>query len=206
MRPPLLVRIRWWFEDLLEASPLSRVLERVEEVRAAPVDGRVVLGSLLVVVLLVGGGFAAARAVAGGSGGEAKSSAIRVVTTRQLVRVKVHGHVVTQWRTRRLYAKARTVMQTATIHTPYGIKVVRRPVTRYQVVYRKRRTTTLSQPVTDVRTLTNTSTRTQLVTATDHVTDTQTITQPVTVAVTTTVVSTETDTLPVTVTITVPAG
>lgn len=206
MRPPLLVRIRWWFGDLLEVSPLSRVLDRVEEVRAAPADRRVVLGSLLVVMLLAGGGFAAARAVAGGSGGESQSSVIHVVTTRQLVRVKVHGHVVTRWRTRRLYAKARTVMQTATIHTPSGIKVVRRPVTRYQVVYRKRGTTTLSQPVTDVRTLTNTSTRTQLVTATDQVTDTQTITQPVTVAVTTTVVSTETDTLPVTVTITVPGG
>ena len=116
----------------------------------------------------------------------------------------MYGRVVTRWRTRRLYAEAKIVMQTQTIHTPNGIRVLKRPVTRYQVAYRKGATRTLAQPVTDVRTLTNTSIRTQLVTVTDHVTDMKTITQPVTIAVTTTVVSTETDTLPVTVRVTLP--
>src|SRR5436309_3685858 len=142
---PLLIRIRWWLEDLRGLSPLSRLRERVDEVRGAPTDGRVVLGSLLALVLLVGGGFAAARALAGASGGESKSSAVRVITTRQRVRVKVDGRLVTQWRTRRLYAEAKTVMQTQTIHTSNGIKVLKRPVTRYQVVYRKG--ATLTQPV-----------------------------------------------------------
>jgi hypothetical protein len=70
------------------------------------------------------------------------------------VRVKVHGHVLTRWRTRKLYAEAKNVMRTQTIQTPHGITVLKRRVTRYQVVYRKGA----------VRTLTNTSTRTQLVT------------------------------------------
>ncbi len=95
-------------------------------------------------------------------------------------------------------------MQKQTINTPNGIKVLKCPVTRYQIVFRKGATQTLAQPVTDVRTLTNTSTRTQLVTVTDQVTDTKTITQPVTIAVTSAIVSTETNTLPVTVTITLP--
>ncbi len=85
--------VRWWLEDVRGLSPLSRLRERVDEVRGAPTDGRVVLGSLFVLVLLVGGGFAAARALAGASGDESKSSAVRVITTRQKVRVKVHGRV-----------------------------------------------------------------------------------------------------------------
>lgn len=162
-----------------------------------------VLGGLIVLVLLAGGGLAAARAVAGASSTDS-TPAIRVVTTRQRVRVKVHGHLVTRWRTRKLYAEAKTVMQTQTIHTRHGIEVVKRPVTRYRVVYHKGGTRTLSKPVTDVRTLTNTST--QLVTVTDHVTVCVSVSQPVTVVDTTTVVSTETDTLPITVTVTLPVG
>jgi hypothetical protein len=120
----------------------------------APTDGRVVLANLLAIALLVAGGFATARALAGAAGGQSKSSAVRVITTRQKVRVKVHGHVLTRWRTRKLYAEAKNVMRTQTIQTPHGITVLKRRVTRYQVVYRKGA----------VRTLTNTSTRTQLVT------------------------------------------
>ena len=185
-------------------SPLTRLRWRVEELRRGPTDGKVVVGSLLALALLVGGGFAAARAVAGASSAQSKRTAVRIITTRQKVRVRVHGRLVTRWRTRKLYAEARTVMQTQTIHTAHGIRVVRRPVTRYQVVYRKGKTSTVSHPVTDVQTLTNTNT--QLVTVTNHVTDTQTVTQPITVVETTTVVSTETQTvtLPITVTVTVP--
>jgi hypothetical protein len=208
MRPPLLIRIRWWLSDVFDASWLSGLRWKLHEFRTAPRGGRIVLGSLLLLVLLVGGGFATARAVAGSSSSESKGPAVRIITTRQKVRVKVNGHVVTRWRTRRLYAEAKTVMQTQTIHTANGIRIIKRPVTRYHVVYRKGGTKTLARPVTDVRTLTNTSTSTstRLVTVTNRVTDTQTITQPVTVVDTTTVVSTETDTLPVTVTVTLPGG
>jgi hypothetical protein len=160
--------------------------------------------------LLVLGGFLAARAVAGGSSGATTQGSVRVVTMRQKVRVRVHGRLVTRWRVRKVYEKAKTVLETQTIHTKNGIRVVTHPVTRYQVVYRKRvirehgKTRTVLQPLTTTQT--HTSTNTQLVTVTRQVTQTQvrTVTQPVTNVVTTTVVSTQTETVPVTVTITVP--
>jgi hypothetical protein len=124
--------------------------------------------------------------------------------------VREHGRLVTRWRLRHVYARAETVMQTRTVQTPTGIRLVRRPVTRYQVVYRKHvttvhgRTRTVLQPVTNTKTLTSAST--QRVIVTRQVTNTQviTVTQPMTVVATTTVVSTETDTLPITITVTVP--
>ena len=50
-----------------------------------------------------------------------------------------NGHVVTRVRVRRrvVYARAQTVLQTETIKTPTGTRVVTRPVTRYHVIYRK---------------------------------------------------------------------
>jgi hypothetical protein len=105
---------------------------------------------------------------------------------------------VTRWRVRRVIAKAQTVLETETLRTPNGIRVVTHPVTRYRVVYRKHfvkvrgKTRTVLQPLTTTQTLTKTST--ELVTVTHQVTQ----------AVTTTVVTTETDTLPLTVTLPVP--
>jgi len=83
------------------------------------------------------GGFLAARTVAHASADTATRSKLHVLTLRQRVRTRVHGHVVTRWRLRKVYAKAQTVMQTQTIHTPHGIRVVTHPVTREHVVYRK---------------------------------------------------------------------
>jgi hypothetical protein len=172
-------------------------------------DARVIVG-LLLLLALAAGGLAAARVVAQASSGTQAKAGVRVVTMRQKVRVKVHGHLVTRWRTRKVYARAHTVMQTETIHTPHGTRVVTRPVVRYRVAYRKKvikvngKTHTVLQPVTNSQTVTNT--KTQVVTNTRQVTETRTntVTQPVTVVQTTTVVSTETDTVPITVTISVP--
>jgi hypothetical protein len=190
--PSLLTRIRWRLGDLW-----------------AQQDARLIVG-LLVVLALAGGGLAAARVVAQASSTSPAPSGVKVVTMREKVRVKVHGHLVTRWRTRRVYARAHTVMQTETIHTPHGTRVVTRRVVRYHVAYRKKvikvngKTRTVMQPVTSSQTVTNS--RTQVVTNTRQVTETRTdtVTQPVTVVVTTTVVSTETDTVPVTVTVSVP--
>jgi hypothetical protein len=184
--PSLFTRLRWRLADL-----------RAEQ------DARVVVG-LVVLVLLAVGGVAAARAVARASSDA--PAGVSVVTIRHKVRVRVHGRLVTRWRTRKVYARAQTVLQTHTIHTPGGLRVVTHPVVRYRITYRKRvvtkngTTRTVLQPVTSAQTITNT--RTQLVTSTRRVTDKEvtTVTQPVT----TTVVSTETDTVGITVTVTVP--
>jgi len=187
--PSLLTRIRWRLTDLRDEQ-----------------DAKVVIG-LLVLMLLAVGGVAVARAVARASSGAPARAGVRVVTMRQKTRVMVHGHLVTRWHTRKVYARAQTVLQTQTIHTPNGTRVLTRPVVRYRVAYRKQvvtehgKTRTVLQPVTDGQTVTNT--RTQVVTSTREVTDEQvtTVREPVTVVATTTVVSTVTETVPVTVTL-----
>ena len=188
--PSLFTRVRWWLADLW-----------VEQ------DARVVAG-LVVLVLLALGGVAAARTVARASSPAPAQASVRVTTMRQKVRVMVHGHLVTRWRTRKVYSRAQTVMQTETIQTPNGTRVVTHPVVRYRIAYRKHvvtvngKTRTVLQPVTNAQTVTNT--KTQVVTSTRQVTDRTTVTQPVTVVDTTTVVSTVTETVPITVTVTVP--
>lgn len=191
MQPSLLTRFRWWLEELWD--------ER---------DARMVVVPAVLVVLILGG-FFAARAVAHTSSTSSTGAPVHAVNVRQKVHVRVHGRLVTRWRTRRVFAEARTVLQTQTIQTPSGTRVVTRPVTRYHVVYRKHvvtvngRTSTVLEPVTSTQTLTNT--KTDLVTVTHGVTstDVETITEPVTVVRTTTVVSTET--VPaITITVTVP--
>jgi hypothetical protein len=179
-----LTRIRWRLEDRLYS--LERSLRYQND---AKVFLSVLLG-VFVLAALTAGGFAAARALARTSSSHA---AAHVVTVRQKVRLWDHGRVVTRWRVREMVAHAQTVLETQTLRTPNGIRVVTRPVTRYRVVHGKTRTV--------LRPLTSTQTNTDLVTVTRQVTDKQfvTVTQPVT----NTVVSTETDTLPLTVTLTV---
>lgn len=189
--PSWLTRIRWGLGDL-----------------RARHDARLSVG-LLALIALALGGVAAARAVANVSSPSPAKAGVRVVTMRQKVRVREHGHLVTRWRTHTVQAQGQTVMQTRTIHTANGTRVVTRPVVRYRVAYRKRvvrvngKTRTVVQPVTDSRTTTDT--RTQVVTSTHDVTSTRvtTVTQPVTVVETTTVVSTVTAPI-VTVTVSVP--
>jgi hypothetical protein len=174
VQPSLLTRLRW----------------RLEELRH--LDDTKVIGGLLLIVALTLGGFLAARAVSRTSANP--RAATRMVTIHQKVRVLRHGHVVTRWRVRRLAARAQTVLQTQTVRTPNGVRLVTHPVTRYRVVYRKHQITAPGR------------TQIQTQTVTRQVTDSQvvTVTHRVTVVNTTTVVSTVTDTVPVTITVTVP--
>src|SRR5690348_5782947 len=100
-------------------------------------DAKVIVG-LLLLLALAAGGIATARVVADASTGPPTKAGLKVVTMRQKVKVRVHGHLVTRWRTRKVYARAHTVMQTQTIHTANGTRVVTRPVVRYRVAYRKK--------------------------------------------------------------------
>jgi hypothetical protein len=165
-------RLRWWLDDLRGGQ-----------------DTKIVVG-LVVLAVLVTGGFLAARAVADATSAAPTRSSVHLVTMRRTARVRT------------VAGEAHTVMQTQTIRTPNGVRVVRSPVTRYRVVYRKKvvrshgRTRTVLHPVTNTRTSTNT----QLVTVTRQLTRTQvlTATKPVTVVST----QTETQTVPLTITVT----
>lgn len=182
-------RFRWWFDDIRAAIDDSS-------------DAKLV-GVLLLVVLLAGGGYFVADRVSQAGAGTGKSSSahlVRLVTTvREPVKVRVHGNTVIRWRVRRkvIQAHAQTVMQTQTVQTPGGTKVITRPVVTYRKkVVRaagKKSTVVVSQTITDSRTRTVSRTET----------DVQTVTRPVTVV--RTVVSTVT--LPgTTVTVTLPTG
>lgn len=186
MRSPLLRRLRWYAADLWDRP-----------------DAKVVIG-LLAAAVLATGGYLASRAAAKAS----SPSDFVAITVRQKVRVKVHGHLVTRWRTRKVLARAQTVMRTETINTPSGSKVVTRPAVRYvyrkQVVTRNGKTVTQQKAVTQTRQMTATQTRS--VTVNQPVTNVQvvTVTRAATTVVTTTVVSTETATVTLPVTITIP--
>jgi len=77
MRPSPFTRFRWWLQDLWDAR-----------------DAKIALGMLVLAVLVVGG-FLAARTVAHASVDTATRPKLHVVTLRQRVRTRVHGHVVT---------------------------------------------------------------------------------------------------------------
>jgi len=191
VEPSLLTRIRWRVEDSLYS--MERFVRNQQ-------DGRVLVGLLLVAALCVGG-FLAARKVARASSASTSQAALRVVTVRRKVPVMLHGKLVT--RLRKVPAQAQTVLQTKTLHTATGVRVVRQRVTRYRVAYRKRlvrvhgKTRTVLQPLTRTQVLTKT--RTSVLTDKQVVTNKQlvTVTKPVTVPVT------NTKTLPVTTTVTV---
>jgi len=174
VQPSLLTRIRWRLEELRHLD-----------------DAKLIVGLIAVAALSLGG-FLAARAATRASARSA--SVTREVTLREKVRVHEHGHLVTRWRVRRLYAQAQTLLRTQTISTPNGIRVVTHPVTRYRRVYRDR-------PAAPTKTVTVTRPGTV---APVTVSKSVTVTQPVTVVETTTAIATVTDTLPITVTVTVP--
>jgi hypothetical protein len=187
---PLFSLVHCWAErewnSRVQPSLLTRLRWRLEELRH--LDDTKLIGGLLLIVALAFGGFFAARAAARKSAAAGASTATQMVTVRQQVRVRRHGHVVTRWRVRRLAAQAQTVLRTQTISTPSGVRLVTHPVTR--LVYRNRpvyvpaKTVTLTHQVTDSQVVT--------------------VTHRVTVVQTTTAVSTVTQTVPVTITITVP--
>jgi hypothetical protein len=198
--PSLASRARWWLEDRV-----------VEPTRA----NAKVVAVLVGVALLVLGGLAA-RQVVRAQASTTPQRLVRLTTTvRQLERVHRNGRTVVVWRVRRkvVYARPQTVLQTQTIHTPTGTRVVTRPVTRYHVVYRKHVVTvhgkarTVNRPVTEARTQTSTVRVTQPVTVTQVRSTTKqtttTVVQTTTDVQTTTVITTVT--LPgTTVTVTAP--
>jgi hypothetical protein len=191
-------RIRWWLAGLRDAVEGSS-------------DAKFV-GAFALVALLAAGGYVAAEKVSqAGAGTGASRDLVRVVTTvREPVKTRIHGRTVIRWRVRRkvVQAQAQTVMQTETVKTPSGSKVITRPVVRYRVAYRQKvvtrngKTRTVDVPQTVTASQTIAVTRTQ--------TDVQTVTQPVTVTRTVTATSTVTQpgttvTLPgTTVTVTLP--
>lgn len=176
------------------------------------IDGKLVGALAAGAVLLAGGFFAAKNLTSRAAAAGDSQKIVRLVTTVP-VTVRDHGRKVVRYRRKIVYAQASTTLETQTIRTPEGTRVVTRPVTRYHVVYRKKVVTrngharTVLQPVTSTQSLASTDLVTTTATRTATVTQTQpvTVTQPVTdtQVVTTTVVTTETDTLPVTVTVTV---
>ena len=189
----------------------------------------------LLVVLLTSlgvGGYFTYRATAGTTTADAETYVPLMTTVTKVVRVQEHGKVVLKRVAvvRRILAKPVTVMETQTIQTSGGIKVVRRPVIHYQPVYRRKvitvhgRAVTINKVVTDTRMLTDTHmlTTTNVVTNEQTVVNTstvvnehtntvnQTVTQPVTTVVTetspgptVTETTTRTETLPP-VTVTAP--
>jgi hypothetical protein len=181
--------LRWWLEDFFAAK------------RAR------LLGAVLVLAALILGGFAAAFTIARTTP-SASGRTVRIVTLRQRVQTRTNGRIVTHWRLRKVYAQPQNVLETRTIRTPNGMRLVTHPVTRYRVAYRKEVVTAHGQTQTVVRPVTNAETLTRTVTSqvanTQLVTQVVTVTHPVTVGVTTTVVSTKTVPLPITVTITIP--
>jgi hypothetical protein len=217
--------------------PKGRFLRWVDPLWYRYLRRRYPFGTVLTLAILIGalglGGYAAVVAMGAGSATSDTYVALTTTVTRN-VKVRVHGRTMVKRIpvVKRVYAKPTTVMETRTIQTPGGTKVVTRPVVRYQVVYRKKvvlvhgKPVTVRQRITDTRMLTDTrlltvtsmstvvNERTNTVSQTQTVTRTQTA-PPETTTVfatttehvtTTTPADTVTVTAPViTVTVTVPA-
>jgi hypothetical protein len=169
MRPPLLIRLRWWLEDLRDAP-----------------QAKVAAGLLALVALVLGGFFAARMAARSSPAAAAPESVTRVITVRHRVlqREQGQGSVVSRTSVREVRAPGHTLIQTQTIHGASSIHLVTNTAARY--------VTGSSRTV--VRPVTNTQIRTvrQVVTVTHPVTvvktttvvSTKLITVPVTVTVT----------------------
>ena len=167
--------------------------------------------------LLAWAGYAAVNAM--GSSKPSTQSYVQLDTTViRTVKVREHGKVVIKRipEIKHIYAKPTTVMETRTLQTPGGTKIVTRPVVRYKPVYRRKvvivhgKAVTVNQVVTNTRMLTDT----QMLTVTNEHTSTvvndhtSTVVQNQTVNQTQTVTRTETAPIvtitadPITVTVT----
>jgi hypothetical protein len=133
---------------------------------------------ILLAALLAFLGFAGYRAVnAMGSSSRSADSFVRLDTTViRTVKVREHGKVVVKRIPviKHIYAKPTTVMETRTVQTAGGTKIVTEPVVHYKAVYRRKvvlvhgKPVTVNQVVTDTKMLTNT----QLLTVTNEHTNT----------------------------------
>ncbi|HEY2373724.1 MAG TPA: hypothetical protein VGH82_14470 [Gaiellaceae bacterium] len=125
--------------------------------------------------LVAWAGYAAVNAM--GSSPQAAESYVRLDTTViRTVKVREHGKVVIKRipEIKHIYAKPVTVLQTHTVKTPGGVKVVTEPVVRYKPVYRRKVVLVHGKPVTVNQIVTNTRmlTDTQLLTVTNEHTST----------------------------------
>jgi len=128
-----------------------------------------------VCALLAWAGYAAVNAM--GSSSRAAESYVRLDTTViRTVKVREHGKIVIKRipEIKHIYAKPVTVMQTRTVQTPGGTKVVTEPVVRYKPVYRRKVVIVHGKPVTVNQIVTNTRmlTNTQMLTVTNEHTST----------------------------------
>jgi hypothetical protein len=149
--------------------PKGRFLRWVDPLWYRYLRRRYPFGTVLTIAILIGalglGGYAAVVAMGAGSATSDTYVALTTTVTRN-VKVRVHGRTMVKRIpvVKRVYAKPTTVMETRTIQTPGGAKVVTRPVVRYRVVYRKKvvlvhgKPVTVRQSVTDTRMLTDTVT------------------------------------------------
>jgi hypothetical protein len=134
--------------------------------------------------LVAWAGYAAVSAM--GSSKPATQSYVRLDTTVvRTVKVREHGKVVIKRipEIKHIYAKPVTVMQTRTVQTPGGTKIVTEPVVRYKPVYRRKVVIVHGKPVTVNQIVTNTKmlTDTQMLTVTNEhtVVNNQTVNQTV---------------------------
>ena len=93
----------------------------------------------------------------GGSSGSSSGSYVELRTTvMHTVVVREHGRVIVKHvlAVKRIYAKPTTLLQTETVRTPAGTRVVTHPVVRLQPVYRQRVVTVQGKQVTVSRVVT----------------------------------------------------
>jgi hypothetical protein len=120
-------------------------------------------------------GYAAVNAM--GSSSRSAQSYVRLDTTViRTVQVREHGKIVIKRIpvVKHIYAKPTTVMETRTVQTPGGVKVVTESVVHYRPVYRRKVVFVHGKPVTVSQIVTNTQmlTDTQLLTVTNEHTST----------------------------------
>ena len=192
-----------------------------------PFEAKVGVGVVLTVLLLGGGWFAADRLTAAHASAPNTDAFVLEKTVRKVVVVHVRGKVIRKLvpvvRRIRLPGKTtyetRTSYRTRLVTTPGTVRVVRRLVTKYVPVVRKRvvtvngkaRTlvetrlvpTTQTQTETQTRVVTNSQTITNTQNNTQTVTQMKTTTVPVTITQTQTQTQTETKTVVQTNTVTV---
>jgi hypothetical protein len=150
--------------------------------------------------LLAWAGYAAVNAM--GSSSPAAQSYVKLDTTViRTVKVREHGKVVIKRipEIKHIYAKPVTVMQTHTVQTPGGTKVVTEAVVRYKPVYRRKVVLVHGKPVTVNQVVTNTRmlTDTQLLTVTNEHTSVVVQNQTVNQTVNQTQTLTKTETAPI---------
>jgi len=153
-----------------------------------------------VLALLAWAGYAAVNAM--GSSSPAADSYVRLDTTViRTVKVREHGKVVIKRipEIKHIFAKPTTVMQTRTVQTPGGTKVVTEAVVRYKPVYRRKVVLVHGKPVTVNQIVTNTRmlTDTQMLTVTNEHTSVVVQNQTVNQTVNQTQTLTKTETAPV---------